>query len=47
MVNSPVQSESAYLNSCNPACQFEAMLWHSSRIDMQTISASNVIGSNG
>lgn len=47
MVNSLVQLESAYLNSRNPACQFDATLWQSSLIDIQTISASNVIGSNG
>lgn len=47
MVNSLVQSESAHLNSRNPACQFDATLWQSSLIDIQTISASNIIGSNG
>lgn len=47
MVNGLVQLESVYLNSRNPACQFDATLWQSSLIDIQTISASNVIGSNG
>lgn len=47
MVNSPVESESAYLNSPNAACQFDATLWQSSLIGIHTISASNVIGTNG